>query len=128
MTRESLNAVDELIEKWPRLSKSERFASFRGLPRSQMEDLFLSVSARSQSRLVQALPEEEQRSFIRLLAPDDAADLVQETPAKAAGTLPGTDGRHDTAGRESPSRVPGRCRRRPDEPALCSAPARSVDR
>ncbi len=81
MTQESLNAVDELIGKWPRLGKDERFKSFRSLPRPQMEDLFLSVSARSQSRLVQALPEEERRAFIRLLAPDDAADLIQEPPA-----------------------------------------------
>jgi magnesium transporter len=81
MDQAPLNAVDDLLAKWPRLSRSERVARFRGLPRPQMEDLFLSVSARSQARLVQALPEQEQRSFIRLLAPDDAADLVQETPA-----------------------------------------------
>ena len=42
------------------------------------EDFFLDLSARDQYELVFAMPGEQRRSWMRLLPPDDAADLVQE--------------------------------------------------
>ena len=41
--------------------------------------------------MVLTLPEGECRMFIRLLAPDDGADLIQEVPASAR-VSPGTHG------------------------------------
>jgi magnesium transporter len=38
------------------------------------------LSAREQAELLLDLPKEEQRSWMRVLAPDDAADLLQEVP------------------------------------------------
>jgi magnesium transporter len=52
-----------------------------GVPRPaapEAEDFFLDLSARDQYELVFALPGEQRRSWMRLMPPDDAADLVQE--------------------------------------------------
>src|SRR5271165_879702 len=80
MTPHSLNEADELLDQWPFLRKSERVNRFQSLPREQMDNFFLALDSKSQSELVLALPEGERRLYIRLLAPDDAADLIQESP------------------------------------------------
>jgi len=54
-----------------------------------MDDFFLSLDAKGQSELVFALPEGERRLFVRLLAPDDAADLIQESPQREHDYLMG---------------------------------------
>jgi len=82
MTPHSLNEADELLDQWPFLRKSERVNRFQSLPREQMDNFFLALDAKSQSELVLALPEGERRLYIRLLAPDDAADLIQESPGR----------------------------------------------
>ena len=69
---------DELREAWPALSMDERAEGLRLLPRDVAEDLFFGLGAREQAQLVRALPSAEQRSWMRALAPDDAADLAQE--------------------------------------------------
>ncbi len=73
---------DELREAWPALSAEERAEGLRLLPRDTAEDLFFSLGARQQVDVIVALPPPEQRSWVRGLAPDDAADLIQETPAE----------------------------------------------
>src|SRR5271157_5178319 len=82
MIDHSLTAADELLDEWPRLRKSARVAKFEGLPREYMDNFFLDLDAKSQSELVLALPEGERRLYVRLLAPDDAADLIQESPKR----------------------------------------------
>src|SRR5271157_2972990 len=82
MLEHSLTAADELLDEWPRLRKSQRVAKFEALPREYMDNFFLDLDAKSQAELVLALPEGERRLYIRLLAPDDAADLIQEAPSK----------------------------------------------
>ncbi|MGZ6126291.1 MAG: magnesium transporter, partial [Myxococcales bacterium] len=72
---------DELREAWPALSAEERAEGLRLLPRDTAEDLFFSLGAGEQVDVIFALPPPEQRSWVRGLAPDDAADLVQEAPA-----------------------------------------------
>ena len=74
------SAADDLLDHWSSLRKSERTKAFLALPHECMDDVFLALEARAQAELVLALPEGEQRMFVRLLAPDDAADLVQECP------------------------------------------------
>ena len=73
-------SVSDLKEAWTLLVPSDRLESFRALERTQAEDFFLSLSAHDQAELLLGLPSAERRSWIRLLAPDDAADLVQEVP------------------------------------------------
>src|SRR5271157_2627984 len=82
MIEHSLTVADELLDEWPRLRKSARVAKFEGLPREYMDNFFLDLDAKSQSELVLALPEGERRLYVRLLAPDDAADLIQESPQR----------------------------------------------
>ena len=79
MIETNLSVADKLLDQWPHLRKSERVAKFKSLS-SSMDNFFLALDAKSQSGLVLALPEGERRLFIRLLAPDDAADLIQESP------------------------------------------------
>lgn len=77
----------ELYEAWPVLSMEERVEGFEFLPREEADDFFLQLSTRDRSQLVLALPPGERRLWIRLLAPDDAADLIQEAPAEERENL-----------------------------------------
>jgi magnesium transporter len=82
MIQQSPNEADELLDQWPFLRKNERADRFESLPREQMDNFFLDLDAKSQSELLFALPEGVRRLYMRLLAPDDAADLIQESPRR----------------------------------------------
>jgi Mg/Co/Ni transporter MgtE len=75
-TSENLSA-DDLRAMWMILEHDERIEGFKLLPRTEAEEFFLELAARDHAELLLGLPAEEQRAWIRLLAPDDAADLVQ---------------------------------------------------
>jgi magnesium transporter len=62
------------------LEPEERLSAFRRLPREEADEFFLSLSAREQAELILMLPERERRIWMRLLAPDDAADVIQRVP------------------------------------------------
>jgi magnesium transporter len=72
----------ELYEAWPVLSLEERVEGFEYLRRDDADDFFLQLSARDRALLLLALPLGERRLWLRLLAPDDAADLIQEAPVE----------------------------------------------
>jgi magnesium transporter len=80
MTELADTAASSLWEEWPSLTEDERVTRFRALPPDESEDFFLSLDPREQLDLLLALPVKERRLWVRLLAPDDAADLVQEAP------------------------------------------------
>jgi magnesium transporter len=80
MTSDLQTPAHELLEQWPYLRPARRRDAFQNLPRAEMDDFFLHLDARAQSALVLSLPEGERRLFVRLLAPDDGADLVQDSP------------------------------------------------
>jgi magnesium transporter len=71
--------AEELRELWPTLTPAEKAEGFRFLPRSEAEDLFLSLDTPAQAELLTALPAAERQLWIRQLPPDDAADLLQVT-------------------------------------------------
>ncbi|MBI1796891.1 MAG: magnesium transporter [Candidatus Eisenbacteria bacterium] len=71
--------VDELRDTWSLLSPEDRLLAFKMVPYEDAEEFFLSLSARDQANLLEALPPTERRGWVRLLPPDDAADAVQET-------------------------------------------------
>ncbi len=75
---ESVLAVDDLRETWRLLAPDDRLEAFLDLPRPDAEDFFLDLSARDQYVMVHAIAAEQRRSWMRLLPPDDAADVVQE--------------------------------------------------
>jgi magnesium transporter len=71
-------SADELHEAWRLLSPEERVESFGFLSAEEAQDFFLDVRAADQLLIVRQSPPAIRRSWIRLLAPDDAADLLQE--------------------------------------------------
>ena len=77
MAEPLLNA-DELQDAWTLLPRDERVEGFRLLPADEAEEFFLDLDASSQYELLVGLRPAEQRLWLRLLPPDDAADLLQE--------------------------------------------------
>lgn len=77
----SAQSAEEALEDiWPALAPEERAEAFSKLPRAVAGSFFLARSARSQALLVHAAPHWERRLLMRMLAPDDAADVLQEFP------------------------------------------------
>lgn len=72
------DTVLSLSESWSALSPAERREKFKDLPRTEAEELFLSLKTHDQAELIEEATHLEKRSWIRLLAPDDVADLIQE--------------------------------------------------
>jgi magnesium transporter len=86
--REPLS-LGEIRDVWPLLAYGDRIEGFLLLPRDEAEDFFFGLSARDQSDIVCGMPGREQRSWVRLLPPDDAADLIQAAPAEKRDALLG---------------------------------------
>src|SRR5215470_4725270 len=81
-------SYEELQETWPLLSSDERLEGFRLLKPSDADDFFLSLTTRDQATFLLSLPEGERRLWARVLAPDDAVDVIQEAPPEEhAGLL-----------------------------------------
>jgi magnesium transporter len=74
-------SLDDLQDAWSLLVAEDRLEAFRALDRTEAEDFFLGLSSHDQAALLLGLPPAERRSWFRLLAPDDAADLIQEVPS-----------------------------------------------
>lgn len=69
--------LNTLKEHWSELDLATRKEKFFRLPRVDAEELFLSFGPIGQVELVEDLPLQEKRSWIRLLPMDDAADFIQ---------------------------------------------------
>ena len=78
---------DELVELWPLLDAKEQVEGFRELEREDAEAFFLTRYSVSQAVLLLGLPERERRGWLRLLAPDDAADVLQHVPSERRSEL-----------------------------------------
>ena len=72
------SAVDQLWDRWPYLSHAERLKQFRLMHTGEKADFFLALSPHDQVFIVFGLPEEQSHVWLRILPPDDAADLIQE--------------------------------------------------
>ena len=71
---EKIFTPSELYDAWPVLSMEERVEGFEFLKRDDADDFFLQLNAPDRAQLILQLPPGERRLWIRLLAPDDAAD------------------------------------------------------
>lgn len=71
---------EKLHENWGELSLDERVTEFQALPPGEAQEFFRELSAREESEILLSLPERERTLWIRVLAPDDAADVIQESP------------------------------------------------
>ena len=76
MTTESMTS--DQVDRWSRLGPEERLKVFQALPREEADNFFLDLPVYDQAELIRAMPMGERRLWLRLLPPDDAADLVQE--------------------------------------------------
>jgi magnesium transporter len=77
---DELQTTNALLEAWPALTPEERLEAFERIPRAESDDFFLELQPRDQAALILALPVRERRIWMRLLAPDDATDVIQEVP------------------------------------------------
>lgn len=83
----TVEAAVDLASSWPSLTADERRDRFDALNRTDAEELFLSLSPHDQAELLAQATPLAKRSWVRLLAPDDVADLIQEI---------GVEGREET--------------------------------
>ena len=87
---ESENIIDQneiSLDNWSSLTPEEQVVAFQKLSYSEADHFFLALSARDQAILILALPASERRLWMRLLPPDDATDLIQETPEEERPAL-----------------------------------------
>ncbi len=70
--------VAELLESWPAYDETEKRRGFRELDREDAEVFFASLPAHDAAEFMLSLPVAERRTWMRLMAPDDVADLLQE--------------------------------------------------
>ncbi len=80
-------SADELHEAWRLLSPEERIESFGFLSPEEAQDFFLEMRAADQLMIVRESPTAIRRAWVRLLAPDDAADLLQEAEPEERAEL-----------------------------------------
>jgi len=72
--------AEELKDAWDVLSAGERLEGLRLLTWTEAEELIQALETRDQTELFLAAPPQEARTWMRLLPPDDAADVIQEAP------------------------------------------------
>lgn len=70
-------SLENLLAHWQALTPGERETVFKVLGRIDQEELFINLASDYQLEIFEDLPPVEKRSWIRLLAPDDIADLLQ---------------------------------------------------
>ncbi|HWO43288.1 MAG TPA: ATP-binding cassette domain-containing protein [Candidatus Eisenbacteria bacterium] len=73
-------ALAELYEAWPILSAQERAEGFALLQEEDAENFFLHLNAGDRARLLGVLPIVERRRWMRLLAPEEALDVIEQAP------------------------------------------------
>src|SRR5262249_37653170 len=79
--------AEELKDAWPVLALEERLEGLRLLTWSEAEELIQSLPARDQTEILLATSPQEGRAWLRLLPPDDVADVIQATPLEERGRL-----------------------------------------
>lgn len=70
-------APDELHEAWPALSDEERLQGFALLTPEEAEEFVARLPSRDAAKLMVVLPVAARQRWLRLLPPDDVADIVQ---------------------------------------------------
>jgi magnesium transporter len=79
--------ADELKDVWPVLSLDERLEGLRLLTWSEAEELVRSLPAREQTEILLATSPQEARAWLRMLPPDDVADVIQAAELEERGRL-----------------------------------------
>ncbi|HEY1811986.1 MAG TPA: magnesium transporter [Kofleriaceae bacterium] len=79
--------LDDLRDAWPFLDLEERGDGLRVLPREDAEEFFISLSSRDQADLLLNFRPGQRRQWMRLLEPDDVADVIQQAGEANRTTL-----------------------------------------
>ncbi len=74
--------ADDLLAAWPSMTADDRFDAFRHIDRAEVGGFFLGLSTSDQVAMLQRVTVGERQVWLRLLAPDDAVDVVQHLPAE----------------------------------------------
>lgn len=82
---QELSLVARLLDAWPHMTPEDRLQTFRTMAPDDSEDLFLALGPRNHAALYEDFNRAERRLWTRFLAPDDAADLIQELPEELRG-------------------------------------------
>jgi magnesium transporter len=82
-------SVEQLDDAWSALAAGERAEGFRMLRRQDQDDFFLNLSPLGQAHILLGLPEEQRKIWMRILAPDDAADVLQKVDSSRRPELLG---------------------------------------
>src|SRR5688572_28306068 len=80
-------SVDELRDAWPLLDLEERSDGLRVLPREDAEEFFIALPAHDQAKLILHFRPGQRRQWMRMLEPDDVADVIQEAGDQHRQTL-----------------------------------------
>jgi len=88
-TEQEVLSPDELRDAWAVLSVAERSDGLKLLEPDDAEALFAGVSARDQIQLLLHWRVGKRRAWLRLLEPDDIADVVQAAPEDRRAELLG---------------------------------------
>jgi magnesium transporter len=80
-------SAEELRDAWPLLDLDERGDGLRVLPREDAEDFFVSLPASDQAALLLHFRPGQRRQWMRMLEPDDVADVVQYAGEENKQTL-----------------------------------------
>ncbi|MDH4467196.1 MAG: magnesium transporter [Bacteriovoracaceae bacterium] len=75
-----MDSITSVIEAWPEYDLEKRRETFHALARSDAEDLFLRLAVYEQVEILEGMSGLELRPWVRLLALDDTADLIQALP------------------------------------------------
>lgn len=84
---ESELTLAEIREMWAVLSQDERAEAFELLGREAAREFFLTLSSSDRTHLILQLPDGERMIWMRLLAPDDTADVIQKAPEEMRPAL-----------------------------------------
>jgi magnesium transporter len=71
-------SVEELRDAWPLLDLDERGDGLRVLPREDAEEFFVALNAVDQAAMLLHFRPGQRRQWMRLLEPDDVADVIQQ--------------------------------------------------
>lgn len=79
--------ASNLFERWAVTPLEDRLMFFRALAPREASDLFFGMSTHDQAFLIEFLSTSEKRIWLRALAPDDTADVLQSLPVEMRWSL-----------------------------------------
>jgi magnesium transporter len=80
-------SAEDLRDAWPLLDLEERSDGLRVLPREDAEDFFVSLPSADQAALILHFRPGQRRQWMRMLEPDDVADVIQVAGEQHKTTL-----------------------------------------